>query len=93
MYLLDLNKIPVHKLYDIDETGTQLAVQAVELEDIKAAPIVNQEDLIPHGFWVTVYDVDGNFKGCSCSECNQDDDRLTKYCGSCGARMDKKIGR
>lgn len=62
-------------------------------ENIMDMPTKTLDDLRPHGFWVVIHDVDGNFKCCSCSECGEDNDRLTKCCPSCGARMDKRIKR
>ena len=76
--------------YDLDNYHS---FRAVDEEEIAEMPTLTLDDLRPHGFWVMVHDVDGNFKGCSCSECGVDDDRARKYCGACGARMDKRIGR
>ena len=93
MYLVDLEKARVQKLYAIDETGTDMVVYAVDVEDIKKAPVVDPEDIRTHGFWVMEYFDDGRVKSCCCSECGTNNYLAPAFCLTCGARMDKKLQR
>lgn len=85
MRLINIDKLPVKKLYAADETGTEIVVYAVDVNDIKAAPTI---DAVPvrHGRWII--NCDGYYP--YCSECKVEPDRgkMTPYCPICGARMD-----
>lgn len=43
--LIDANSLHPHKLYDVDEAGYSIAVQAVDLTEIEATPTFSAKDI------------------------------------------------
>lgn len=69
---------------------------------IDEAPIIDPEDLRPHGRWleipnayVSVASTDGSYHGCatSCSACGEVNPNAykTNYCPNCGAKMIEEV--
>lgn len=93
MRLINIDKLPVKKLYAADETGTGIVVYAVDVNDIKAAPTI---DAVPvrHGRWKKESGyVCGDYQF-FCSFCGEEFwesgywPKRAKYCPNCGAKMD-----
>lgn len=49
MRAVDADKLPVQKIYHVDEAGFGATYYMVDVEDIKAAPTITYADLVLHG--------------------------------------------
>lgn len=94
MRAIDADKLPVQKIYHVDEAGYGATFYMVDVEDIKAAPTITYADLVPHGRWVGKYSSLGQCVYYRCSECGESEPRQgttraqAPYCANCGAKMD-----
>ena len=77
---IDADKLPVQKIYHVDEAGYGATFYMVDIEDIKAAPRIAYADIVPHGKW----DRNGYCSVCDFWTCYCND---YKFCPNCGARM------
>lgn len=85
MKLIDADKLPVQKIYHVDEAGYGATFYMVDIEDIKAAPRITYTDIVPHGRWIMHDDELG--LSCECSVCHIETCGDSPYCPNCGARM------
>lgn len=85
---IDADKLPVHKIYHVDEAGYGATFYIVDIEDVKAAPRIAYADIVPHGKWENFYydESEDEFVR-DCSICGKSHTRLSPYCPNCGARM------
>jgi hypothetical protein len=90
-HVIDADKLPVQKIYHVDEAGYGATFYMVDIDDIKAAPRIAYADIVPHGKWVRRF-IDG-WDTFICSHCNGWPHTAAymhetfKYCPNCGARM------
>lgn len=94
---IDAERLPIAKMWVIDEAGWGASFYGVYKEDLDKAPVV---DVVPvvHGRWVGTHD--GWYYSYSCSECGTEaltkeetmhDQVCSAYCPYCGARMDGNV--
>ena len=100
---VDADKLPVQKIYHVDEAGYGATFYMVDVEDIKAAPTITYEDLVPHAKWKIGkkeklyfdWEMNGWYDYPKvCSKCRYDATEygagVGKFCPNCGAKMDVK---
>ena len=78
---IDAEKLPIAKMWVVDEVGWGASFYGVYKEDVDKAPVV---DVVPvvHGQWIDCSN------GWMCSVCERDNTHDKPYCPNCGARME-----
>lgn len=100
--LIDIDALPVEKLFCIDEVGESMKVYAVDIEVLKKAPVANPDAFKQHAKWICKWDENLGETDVTCSHCGETRTingcyvdiygesiyQEDSYCPDCGAIMD-----